>query len=83
MPATVVSVLPLSPRQRQLLATIEKLTRDRDGLPPTLREVSAAMNVHPSRVAQLARSAEEKGALAREPRTARSWKIIKSPSKRQ
>jgi hypothetical protein len=72
----------LSPRQAQLISTIEKLTRDRDGLPPTLREVSVAMGVHPSRVAQLARSTEQKGALAREPRTARSWKIIKNPPKR-
>ena len=80
MPATVDSVPPLSPRQRQLLATIERLTCQRHGIPPTLRETAVAMQLHPSRIAQLARVVERKGALLREPRVARGWRVLKPSS---
>lgn len=67
---------PLSPRQRQLIATVERLTADR-GFPPTLAEAARDMGIHPSRVHQLAISTERKGFLAREPRVARSWRVVK------
>jgi|GEM_PF-4665409 len=66
----------LSPRQRQLVETIEQLTAAR-GWPPSMAEAAAAMQVHPSRVQQLARSTAAKGWLIREPRSARSWRVIR------
>ena len=62
---------PLSPRQRQLCDTIEKLTKARGGIPPTYVELAGEMRCHPSRIAQLVRSTAEKGAITREPRMAR------------
>lgn len=67
---------PLSPRQRQLVPTIEQLTADR-GFPPTLTEAAAAMGLHPSRIHQLALTTERKGHLTREPKIARSWRVVK------
>lgn len=67
---------PLSPRQRQLVATIERLTADR-GFPPSLAEAAVAMGVHPSRIHQLALTTERKGYLTREPKVARSWRVVK------
>lgn len=78
MPAAVQFPRPplLSPRQAQLLATIEQLQRER-GYPPTAREVAAAMAVHPSRIAQLAATAAAKGRLQLgPPRTARAWRVL-------
>jgi repressor LexA len=66
----------LSKRQRELAETIERLTRDR-GYPPSLREVAAAMDVSFGRIGQLARSTQAKGAIAREPGIARSWRVVK------
>ena len=68
---------PLSPRQRQLVETIETLTASR-GFPPSMSEAAVAMGLHRSRVAQLAESAAKKGAIAREPRAARSWRVVKT-----
>lgn len=73
----------LSPRQAQLCQTIERLARERGGVPPSMREVSVALGLHPSRVAQLAATAEAKGALIREPRVARSWRVVKDPKSRR
>lgn len=77
MPA-IEPIRRLSPRQRQLVETIERLTAAR-GWPPTMAEAAAAMNVHRSRVQQLAQSAAAKGWLVREPRAARSWRVIRPP----
>ena len=66
----------LSPRQQQLIRTIEELTAAR-GFAPSIREVAAKMDVHFSRVKQLARTAEARGAITREPRVARSWRVVK------
>jgi repressor LexA len=66
----------LSPRQQQLCDTIERLTADR-GFAPSLREVAEAMGVHPSRIQQLASTTERKGAITREPRVSRSWRVVK------
>lgn len=66
----------LSARQQQLVRCIQQLTAARDGLPPSIREIASAMQVHPSRVQQLARSTQAKGAISRDARTARSWRIL-------
>jgi repressor LexA len=71
----------LSKRQEQLCRTIETLTADR-GFPPSVREIAAAMGVHASRAAQLVRTAEARGAVAREPRVARSLRVTQAASKR-
>ncbi len=73
---TVSSPSRLSRRQQQLIETVERLTRER-GFPPTLREAAAAMGVCFSRVGQLARTAQAKGAMTREPGAARSWRVVK------
>lgn len=78
---------PLSPRQRQLCETIDRLTKQK-GYAPSMREAADAMGVHPSRVAQLAASTQAKGYLVRDPKAARSWRVVepaaptKAPSKR-
>lgn len=70
---------PLSPRQRQFVQVIERLTADR-GFPPTLREIAREMNVHFTRAHQLARSTEWKGFLRREPKVARSIRVVTKPA---
>lgn len=71
----------LSKRQTELVETIERLTRDR-GFPPSLREVAVAMDVSFGRVGQLARSTQAKGAIAREPGIARSWRVTRPTAPR-
>ena len=67
---------PLTPRQRQLVNTLERLTAAR-GFPPTVAELAREMGLHHSRIHQLALSTERKGYLAREPKIARSWRAVK------
>ena len=69
----------LSPRQAQLLSTIEGLTAER-GFVPSMREVAERMGLTHGRVAQLARSTERKGALVRAPGVARSWRAVRPAS---
>lgn len=71
---------PLSPRQRQFVQTIERLTADR-GFPPSLREVAAEMGVHFTRAHQLANTTAAKGFVRREPRVARSLVVTKPAAK--
>lgn len=71
---------PLSPRQRQFVETIARLTADR-GFPPTLREIAREMKVHFTRAHQLARSTEWKGFVRREPKVARSLRVTKPAAK--
>jgi hypothetical protein len=66
----------LSPRQSQFCEVLERLTRER-GFAPSVRELASAMGVHASRVAQLAATTEAKGAIVREPRVSRSWRVVK------
>jgi SOS-response transcriptional repressor LexA len=68
--------LALTPRQRDFLNTIERLTRDR-GFPPTIAEASRALNLHPSRGASLVWTLARKGALTREPRIPRSLRVVR------
>lgn len=80
-PTTFIPAPLLSPRQAQLVATIEALTASR-GFSPSVRELAAAMNISVARAAQLVASTEAKGALTREPGVARSLRIAK-PEKRR
>ena len=68
---------PLTRRQKQLLATIQRLSSDR-GFPPSLAECADVMLLHRSRCAALARVLEGRGLLAHEPRVARSWRVLHS-----
>lgn len=84
MPTTFIPAPLLSPRQAQLIATVEALTAAR-GFSPSVREIAAAMNVSLSRAAQLVTSTAAKGALTHEPGVARSIRVTKSdkPEKRR
>lgn len=68
--------LALTPRQRDFLDTIERLTRDR-GFPPSIAEASRALNLHPSRGASLVWTLARKGAITREPRVPRSIRVVR------
>lgn len=68
--------LALTPRQRDFLNTIERLTQDR-GFPPTIAEASRVLNLHPSRGASLVWTLARKGALTREPRIPRSLRVVR------
>lgn len=70
---------PLSTRQRELIDVIERFTQER-GYPPTLAECAAALGVGSPRVTQLARVVEAKGYIARDYRTARSMRVVRSPA---
>jgi repressor LexA len=82
MPASSIHEPLLSPRQQQLCETIDRLTAAK-GYSPSIREVADEIGLAISRVAQLARSTERKGALTRAPGIARSWRVVKptAPSK--
>jgi hypothetical protein len=73
--------LPLSPRQQQLVETIDRLTSERGGLAPTLREVASEMNIHFTRAHSLAHSTASKGRLVHEPGIPRSWRTIPAQEK--
>lgn len=66
----------LSPRQRQLCETLERLTAAR-GFPPSLAEIATEMRIDTSRACQLAHTTKAKGWLVSEPRVARSWRVVK------
>jgi SOS-response transcriptional repressor LexA len=72
----------LSPRQAQLCETITKLTEER-GYPPSLRECAAAMGLHFTRIARLAHTTAEKGAIAYDPGIGRSWRVVETRGSRK
>jgi len=67
----------LSRRQQELCDVIERLAAKRGGIAPSVREVAVEMNLHPSRIAQLAATTAAKGRLVREPRVARAWRVVR------
>jgi hypothetical protein len=73
---TTISPRPLSPRQRQLVSTIEALTIEKR-FPPTLAEVAVSLGINPSRAKALADEAVRRGFLTHEPRRARSWCVVR------
>lgn len=83
MPTTFIPAPLLSPRQAQLVATIESLTA-KNGYAPSLRETAVAMGLSFGRVAQLVRSTSIKGAVTYAPGVARSLRTTRpAPSKRR
>lgn len=67
---------PLSPRQRDFVRAVESLTKRR-GIPPTLSEAANELTVSLARAAQLAAACEERGAITRERRVARSLRVVR------
>ena len=70
----------LSPRQRQLIEVVERLTSDH-GYPPSCREIGAAMGVHHSRAHQLIAAAAARGAIVRDPGKTRSVRVLHRPTR--
>jgi len=64
----------LSPRQRQLVEVVERLT-SKHGYPPSCREIGDAMGVHHSRAHQLLTAAAARGAVTRDPGKMRSVRV--------
>lgn len=69
----------MKPREAELLTFIDELTEAR-GFPPTMRELAVAMRVSLTRVAQLVASCTREGWLARHPKIARSFRVLRSPT---
>jgi SOS-response transcriptional repressor LexA len=67
---------PLSPRQRDFARAVATLTKQR-GFPPTLAEVAKELSVSLPRAAQLATTCQARGAVTREPRVARSLRVVR------
>lgn len=65
----------LSERQRDFVRAVAYLTKRR-GIPPTLAEVGTELSVSLPRAAQLADICMAKGFVLREPRVARSLRIV-------
>ncbi len=71
-----------SPRQRDFARAVAALAKRR-GIPPTLAEVAAEIEVSLPRAAQLAAACQTRGLVTREPRVARSLRVTrptKAPS---
>jgi SOS-response transcriptional repressor LexA len=66
---------PLSPRQRDFATAVATLTKQR-GIPPTLAELAKELSVSLPRAAQLADACQSRGAVSRERRVARSFRVI-------
>ena len=69
---------PLSPRQREFVSTVERLTRQM-GYGPSLREIAQAMGCHLTRARETGILAARKGAISHTPAIARSWRVVKHP----
>jgi hypothetical protein len=65
----------LTPRQRDFTQTVAALSRRR-GIPPTLAEVAAELEVSLARSIQLADQCQARGVVTRERRVARSLRVI-------
>lgn len=71
----------LTPRTRDFVEAVSRLTRANGGLPPTLAELSRELKLHPSRCAVLAKVAADRGAIERKPRLARAIRVIEGACK--
>ena len=74
-------MLPLTRRQCDFTRAVGTLTRRR-GIPPTLAEVAAEMEVSEARAIQLADSCQARGAVKRERRVARSLRVVDRKERR-
>jgi len=66
---------PLTPRQKDVLAAIDELTR-RYGYPPTLREIARAVGLCLSTASYYVNALETKGAISRVPGTPRTIVVL-------
>ncbi|MCE2727155.1 MAG: hypothetical protein LW698_10305 [Planctomycetaceae bacterium] len=66
----------ITPRQRELLHTIKRLSADAKGVPPTLRQIAGEMRIHWTAARKLAQRCEAAGHLRHTPRAARSWVVL-------
>jgi SOS-response transcriptional repressor LexA len=71
---------PISQRQRDFARAVAVLTKRR-GFPPTLAELAIELAVSLPRAAQLADACQARGAVTREPRVARSLRVVVQPTK--
>lgn len=67
--------LEAPPRQRQLCDIVAAFTR-RDGYPPALADIAAAMQISVPATRRLAKAAIRRGMLAQTPGAARSWRVV-------
>lgn len=70
-----MSMLPLSPRQRDLCRVVHELSA-RLGYPPAMGECAAVLQVSKPHALRLAHEAVRRGALAHAPGCPRSWRVI-------
>lgn len=66
---------PLTRRQCDFARAVGTLTRRR-GIPPTIKEVAAELEISEARAIQLADSCQARGAVTRERRVARSLRLV-------
>lgn len=65
----------LTPRQSSVVAAVDALTRSK-GYPPTTREIAQKANLSETRVRVHLGRLEQLGVIAREPRVARSTRVL-------
>lgn len=68
---------PLSPRQRELLEAVERLTAE-CGHPPTYFELAAALGVCEVRAYQVCKNLKERGYLASLRQSGRTLRVLKT-----
>ena len=71
----------LTPRQRDFTQTVAALSRRR-GIPPTLAEVAAELEISLARSVQLADQCQARGLVTRERRVARSLRVVDRKERR-
>lgn len=69
----------MSPKQVSLVDAIRRLTEAR-GIPPSTAELARELRVSETRVQYLGKACEQAGAVRREPRVARSWRVVMPPA---
>jgi SOS-response transcriptional repressor LexA len=67
----------MSPKQQALILAISRLTSSR-GFPPSTAELAKELGVSKTRVEQLAIACQQQGAISRERRVARSWRVLRT-----
>lgn len=72
---------PLTRRQCDFARAVGTLTRRR-GIPPTLAEVAAEMEICEAKAIQLADSCQTRGLVTRERRVARSLRVVDRKERR-
>jgi len=74
---TTTTPQPPTAAQAELLEVLERLTREAGGLPPSLRELAAALNVHWTSAKERAAGCRARGLLEWSPRSPRTWRVTR------